>query len=134
MKQTLKYSLRVAISLALITSLSPTLVTAQTPKQWDARFGTSGTDHFTSLQQTNDGGYIFGGWSESGISGDKTQANQGDYDYWIVKTDVNGVKQWDKTFGGSLADAFYAIKQTTDGGYIFGGYSLSGLTGDKTQA
>jgi hypothetical protein len=37
------------------------------------------------------GGYILGGYSESGISGDKTQASQGYEDYWIVKTDAGAI-------------------------------------------
>lgn len=102
-------------------------------KEWDKVIGGSGTDQLYSLQQTTDGGYILGGASLSGISGDKTQASQGDYDYWIVKTDSLGNKQWDKTFGGSAIDFLYAIQQTTDGGYILGGYSYSGKSGDKTQ-
>jgi hypothetical protein len=103
-------------------------------KQWDARFGGSDNDYFHSLQQTADGGYILGGFSYSGISGDKTQASQGDADYWIVKTDAGGVKQWDARFGGSNYDFFSSLKQTVDGGYILGGYSGSGNSGDKTQA
>ncbi|MBA3647783.1 MAG: T9SS type A sorting domain-containing protein [Chitinophagales bacterium] len=103
-------------------------------KQWDARFGGSSDDYLNSIQQTADGGYILGGWSQSGISGDKTQASQGSYDYWIVKTDANGVKQWDTRFGGSSDDRLWSLQQTTDGGYILGGYSQSGISGDKTQA
>lgn len=74
---------------------------AQAPAmQWDARFGGSSNDELYHIQQTNDGGYILGGRSLSCISGDKTQASQGDYDYWVVKTDVGGMKQWDARFGG----------------------------------
>ncbi len=77
-------NLNTLIILALALSFS--IATAQTApdKQWDARFGGSDNDYFTSLQQTADGGYILGGYSYSGISGDKTQASQGYYDYWIV--------------------------------------------------
>jgi hypothetical protein len=103
-------------------------------KQWDARFGGTKDDIFHSLQQTADGGYILGGYSDSGISGDKTQASQGGFDYWIVKTDGNGVKQWDARFGGDHHDYFSSIQQTSDGGYMMGGYSDSGISGDKTQA
>ncbi len=53
--------------------------------QWDARFGGSEIDYFGSLQQTSDGRYILGGSSNSGINGDKTQASQGGYDFWVVK-------------------------------------------------
>jgi hypothetical protein len=103
-------------------------------KQWDARLGGSSVDGFFSLQQTADGGYILGGYSNSGMSGDKTEESQGDYDYWIIKTDGSGVKEWDAGFGGTKNDVFYSLQQTTDGGYILGGYSLSGISGDKTQA
>jgi hypothetical protein len=68
------------------------------------------------------------------ISGDKTQASQGSNDYWIVKTDANGVKEWDAGFGGSSTDVAHSARQTTDGGYIIGGNSDSGISGDKTQA
>jgi hypothetical protein len=103
-------------------------------KQWDKTFGGSQEDKLFSLQQTSDGGYILGGWSDSPSSGDKTQASQGSYDYWVLKLDANGTKQWDKTFGGSSLDILFSIQQTSDGGYALGGYSRSGLSGDKTQA
>lgn len=101
--------------------------------QWDVDFGGINDDWLTELQQTNDGGYVLGGWSWSGVTGDKTQPSQGDNDFWIIKTDSNGVKQWDKDFGGSSNDYLNPIEQTTDGGYILGGYSSSPVSGDKTQ-
>ena len=102
--------------------------------QWDKRFGGTGWDQLYSLQQTTDGGYILGGHSNSGISGDKTQPSFGGFDYWIVKTDSLGNMQWDKRFGGTSHDKLNSLQQTTDGGYILGGRSLSGIGGDKTQA
>jgi hypothetical protein len=102
-------------------------------KQWDARFGGTSVDQLTCLQQTTDGGYILGGISFSGVGGDKTQASQGSSDYWIVKINNNGTKQWDARFGGSFQDELHSIQQTSDGGYILGGASISGISGDKTQ-
>jgi hypothetical protein len=52
-----------------------------------------------------------GGYSRSENSGDKTQASQGGIDYWIVKTDANGVKQWDVRFGGSAYDVLLSLHQ-----------------------
>src|ERR1041384_7645903 len=77
---------------------------------WVKRFGGTNDDGQNSwlpqpsrkyLQQTTDDGYIIGGYSLSGISGDKTQATRGDWDYWFVKFDSVGNKQWDKDFGGT---------------------------------
>ena len=51
--------------------------------QWDKTIGGSAGDEFTSLQQTNDGGYILGGSSGSSISVEKTQNNRcGCYPVW----------------------------------------------------
>jgi len=74
-----------------------------------------------------------GGYSLSDPGGDKTDPSRGRYDYWIVKTDGDGVKQWDASYGGKDDDWLTQIRQTTDGGYILGGWSWSGSTGDKSQ-
>jgi hypothetical protein len=103
-------------------------------KQWDADFGGNQNEQFSSLQPTKDGGYIFGGYSESGISGDKTQTSRGSSDYWIVKTNENGIKQWDARFGGASVDQLTCLQQTSDGGYILGGISFSSASGDKSEA
>ncbi len=90
---------------------------AQNPlmKQWDKRFGGAQDDYLTCFQQTNDGGYILGGHSASGMGGDKTQPLVQYIDYWIVKIDAVGNKQWDKDFGGTNVDRLYSVQQTADG-------------------
>ncbi|MBX0332433.1 T9SS type A sorting domain-containing protein [Pontibacter sp. HSC-14F20] len=108
-------------------------------KEWDRTFGGDGQDIFTSIQQTGDGGYILGGFSDSGISGDKSEAQKGSgdelvWDYWVVKVDASGNKEWDRTIGGNDSDRLQAIQQTLDGGYILGGYSNSGISDDKSEA
>jgi len=102
-------------------------------KLWDKRYGGDKTDNLHSIKQTADGGYILGGQSYSGITGDKTDTSRGGNDYWIVKIDTAGNVQWDKTYGGIGADYFGSLQQTTDHGYILGGYSTSGVSGEKTQ-
>src|SRR5688572_28944841 len=45
----------------------------------------------------------------------------------------NGLaKQWDRTFGGNGMDVLSTLQQTSDGGYILGGGSESGINGTKT--
>lgn len=120
----------------LLITFYTTNLYAQNPlvKQWDKRFGGTDNDYLTSLQQTYDGGYILGGYTESGIGGDKTQPSWGGPDYWVVKIDSLGNKQWDKRFGGIDFEILSSLQQTKDGGYILGGYSFSGINGDKTQS
>jgi hypothetical protein len=101
--------------------------------QWDKTIGGTANDYLYSIQQTSDGGYILGGYSESNISGNKTENMIGNGDYWVVKLDTAGNIQWDKTIGENYFDYLYCIKQTSDGGYILGGYSTSGMSRDKTQ-
>ena len=67
--------------------------------QWQNTIGGNSDDYLTSIQQTTDGGYILGGWSNSNISGDKTENSQGDYDYWVLKLDPTGNIQWQNTIG-----------------------------------
>ena len=103
-------------------------------KLWDKTYGGSGTDMLFAIEYTSDGGLIMGGLSDSGINGSKSEASRGSFDFWVVKTDVNGNILWDKTYGGDGNDQLYSIQQTIDGGYILGGWSQSGISGDKTQA
>ncbi|MEM1319819.1 MAG: gliding motility-associated C-terminal domain-containing protein [Bacteroidota bacterium] len=101
--------------------------------EWDDRYGGNGEERPYSVKQTNDGGYIIGGWSFSGISGDKTQLSRGSFDYWIVKTDANGLIEWDRTYGGAGTDILYDLIQTSDGGYLLGGNSMSDISGEKSH-
>ena len=82
-------------------------------KQWSKTFGGTGDDMAISVNQTADGGYI--------LAGDTYSYGAGGGDFWLVKTDSNGNKQWSKTFGGAYADMPWAVQQTTDGGYILAG-------------
>lgn len=89
------------------------------------------TDLLNDISQTFDGGFIAGGSSFSGISGDKTTPNATN-DGWILKLNATGSIEWQKSIRGNLFDILDNIKQTTDGGYIAGLYSESGIGLDKT--
>ncbi|TSE09358.1 fibronectin type III domain-containing protein [Aquimarina algiphila] len=90
---------------------------------WETNLGGSEFDIAQSVEQTSDGGYIVGGYSES--LGDDVGGNYGEKDYWIVKLDALGNLIWETNLGGSLDDLAYDIHQTTDQGYIVAGYSES---------
>lgn len=90
---------------------------------WETNLGGSGFDIPESVEQTIDGGYIIGGYSES--SDGNVGGNYGGKDYWIVKLDASGNLVWETNLGGTLDDYAYDIHQTTDQGYIVAGYSES---------
>ena len=86
-------------------------------EQWNKTFGGLGIDWAYSVQQTTDSGYI--------VAGGTTSYGVGSWDFWLVKTDANGIKQWDKTFGGTNNEMASSVQQTTDSGYIIAGYTWS---------
>ncbi|WP_460473509.1 3-coathanger stack domain-containing protein [Emticicia fontis] len=103
-------------------------------KIWDKTFGGDVDEQLYDVINTKDGGYIMGGFTYSSQSGDKTQPTQGFYDYWIVKIDNSGNKVWDKRFGGDFFDFMRVIVPDKNGGYLLGGTSSSGISGDKTES
>lgn len=103
-------------------------------KQWDARFGGSAEDSLTSVCAATDGGFLAGGFTRSAAGGDVTESSKGGADYWVVKLDANGIKIWDRRFGGDNDDYLYEVRSTADGGFLLGGYSFSGISGDRTQS
>ena len=69
--------MKLTSTLFIATIIFSSYTFSQAPtQQWNADFGGDNNESFATLQQTKDGGYIAGGYSESGISGDKTQASQ----------------------------------------------------------
>lgn len=99
---------------------------------WDKSFGGDNSEQLSVIIPTLDGGYLLGGESFSNASGDKSHEHFGGGDYWVIRINANGNKIWDKTFGGFRSDILKSIVESSDGGYLIGGYSQSGPTGNKT--
>src|SRR5690606_10268634 len=70
-------------------------------KEWDKTYGGDRDDILTTITITQDGGFLLGGLSESGVGNFKTEASRGNYDYWVIKLNKDGDKEWDKSFGTS---------------------------------
>ncbi len=100
--------------------------------EWQNTIGGDDEEYLHTIQQTNDGGYILGGSSLSGISGDKTEPSCG-WDYWVVKLDSNGLINWQKTisYSGTGFCSDGSIKETSDGHYILGGYRWANNSNDS---
>ena len=80
--------------------------------EWNSSFGDANPDEAYSLIQTSDGGFV--------IAGYKTSYGPGKEGMWLVKTDMNGQYEWNKTFGREPEKA-YSLIQTSDGGYALAG-------------
>jgi hypothetical protein len=98
------------IVLGLITSKNLALGQSTFAKA----YGGSGHDISYSVQQTNDGGFIIAGWTNS--------FGAGGWDFLIIKTDTSGNIKWAKTYGGMFEDYAHCIQQTSDEGFIVVGY------------
>jgi hypothetical protein len=83
--------------------------------EWDKTFGGLGDDGCGSVVATEDGGYVVGGVTQS--------YGNGSNDLWLIKTDSEGNKEWDRTFGGSGDDYGGSVLQTEDGGYLLMGHT-----------
>jgi hypothetical protein len=95
-------------------------------KEWDRTFGGDSADygHCRNCYQTNDGGYLMCGYSNS--------YGAGGTDVWIVKTDSNGHMEWNKTYGYRNMDVCWSVEATADGGYVFCvTKNITSGTGDK---
>lgn len=93
--------------------------------EWNRVLGGTGFEEIKQIRQTADGGYIFCAITESSLSGDVNRVNRGGFDNWIVKLNAAGDTTWTALLGGDQPDFANAIQQTSEGGYIVGGYSFS---------
>ena len=83
-------------------------------EQWSQVFGELGSDYGFSGHQTIDGGFI--------LTGSKEPDNNSNLDIWLIKTDENGILEWDKNYDLSQEDWSYSVNQTSDGGFIICGF------------
>lgn len=102
--------------------------------EWQKVFGGRFTDRLEALEPTRDGGYIVGGWSNSPLSGNKTEDSFGEGDYWILRLNNMGEILWQRTLGGEKDDHLYVVKESLEGGFFLGGNSRSGISGTKDVA
>ncbi|HHT9135241.1 MAG TPA: hypothetical protein ACFYD2_10090, partial [Candidatus Avalokitesvara rifleensis] len=85
--------------------------------EWQKTYGGVDHDRAESIQQTSDGGYIVACWTQS--------FGAGIDDFWVLRLRPDGSIEWQKTYGGELYEWAYSIRQTSDGGYIVAGETVS---------
>ncbi len=103
-----------------------TKIDAQGNVQWRNYFGGTNNDRAHAVVQSNDGGFVMAGFSESDdfdISDTK-----GSYDFWVVKISSTGDLVWERSFGGSGIEISYDIAKTADNGYVITGNTFSNDT------
>lgn len=93
--------------------------------QWQKTYGGSGVDTSSAepIVQTTDGGYAVCGRTES--------FGAGAGDFFVFKLRADGSVEWQRSYGGADYDYAHAIRQTTDGGYVVAGDTMSFGAGDS---
>ena len=87
---------------------------------WSTTIGGPNNEWARDIKQTEDGGFIIAGNSNTNSSTDG----------YLVKTNSSGDTLWTKLYGGSNEDKFHSVVQTTDGGYAMTGWTNSTGAGD----
>lgn len=85
--------------------------------EWQKAYGEDYyRDRSFSIRQANDEGYVVVGDYAYGIDR---------WDAWILKLNSDGTVTWQKKYGGEELDSARSILQTSDSGFIVGGFSGS---------
>lgn len=90
---------------------------------WTKTLGGTSNEIGYSVQQTQDGGFVVTGYTDS--------YGAGNIDVLLAKFTSTGSLSWMKTIGGIAQDVGSNIQQTVDGGYLITGWTFSyGVGGD----
>jgi len=85
--------------------------------RWSETYGEINDDRAYSVIQTNDDGFA--------LAGSTMSSGTGLQDFYLVKTDENGKRLWNRTYGGQGSDTARSLIQTSDGGYALAGETTS---------
>jgi len=97
---------------------------AEGDELWNRTYGGANDDGGRSAKETDDGGYIIAGFTES--------FGAGGSDLWLLKTDSEGKEVWNVTYGGSRDDVGESVQQTAGGGYVAAGGASAPLDGEAS--
>ncbi len=84
--------------------------------QWYNAFGGGDDDTANDVIEADDGFLLVGSTNSFGLTRD---------DVLIVKTDKNGKRLWQRSYGGDYTDQAYAITKSPDGGFVVVGRTES---------
>ena len=80
---------------------------------WATTYGGARADMGYTVENTNDGGFIFGGATVA--------AGAGYYDAYLAKTDPNGLIEWENSFGGDKEDIACSVLEAASGDFMVAG-------------
>lgn len=87
---------------------------------WNKIYNSTYESYAYSVVATSDGGYA--------LAGSLYDYDTYNNDMYLIKTDANGIYQWNQTYGNTDSDYAYSVIQAKDGGYVLAGYTSSSIT------
>ncbi len=84
---------------------------------WLSTYGGVNKDFPRAIIQTLDSGYV--------VLGSTYSFGAGGEDIYLLRMNKFGILQWSKTYGGNNEERGFSIQQTSDGGFIIGGTTMS---------
>jgi len=106
-----------SLALFVAATLVPQSACNRTSPYFCKAIGGENLDWGHSIIQTSDSGYA--------IAGSTYSFGAGWADVYVVKLDAHGNLQWTKTIGGPKDDVGTSLIQTSDGGYVIAGSTIS---------
>jgi hypothetical protein len=95
----------------------------------EIRLGSFLTEFECKVVETRDNGLLIAGTSGGNASGDRSQNSWGLTDYWVIKLDSSGNKQWDNALGGNNREQDIGGVLALDGN----NYLIYGLTSSSSS-
>lgn len=85
---------------------------------WNYTYGGPDDEYLVESVECSTGGYISAGWTEN--------VTLETIDFWLLRTDVNGIHLWNKTYGSpTFGELCYNVIEVSSGGFL-----MVGWTGD----
>ena len=91
---------------------------------WAQTFGGATDDFGRAAEETHDGGFVVVGYSNSFGNG---------VEAYLVRTDAEGNKVWQYTYGEDSDDFGNSVDQTKDGGFVIGGSTVKSSGGETAE-
>ncbi len=88
---------------------------------WEKYFSGQNHDFLSATVNTQEGGFLISGTSNSGRGLDKKEDSKGGSDFWLIRINEFGDELWQKTIGGASDEEARAAIQTTDMGFFVAG-------------
>ena len=80
--------------------------------EWERTYGGNDGGFILAIEVTTDQGYIVAG---------VLRGSGADQDLWVLKLDMTGAIEWQRTFGGGGIEQVFDVHQTANGDYVVAG-------------